>query len=533
MYDLENLFFMKNVNNFRFISFGFEKWIYLFRAYCFMTRTKFIHTLATLMVFTHSIVGQINHPQAPQYTEFSPVNGGSPYYFHKQSENVITSHKGGMPDVNVMNNWDKLTQEEKNRISYQIHGYTPPATQKDIQAAQYQQIYNPQSFKQELSEYEKLSLELVNDAYMSEEPIRKNFKYYTTPEFQKKENSFKVAANNINQMLAGTKALSIKEAYYNLENAFGDTYLSYQEYNKAIKESADFIKKWLVQNGYDLNNNEHLHIGIQRFMKDTLSVTEKNPDSKTVGKTKKHIPFKYDYVDFKAETDHRNFFITKAMATGLGQCNSLPGIYLVLAEDLGAKSYLSFAPQHSFIKYPDNKGYIHNYEPTSNYKINDKWYEDHMHIGKQAKTTGIYLDTLNKKMIVASCLNDLAFAYMRKLGIADGKFTLDCINQGMNYFPKGNNIHSYFLKSEILSRMLERVMYENKIENVSNINSIPQGKELYQMLVENEQVIKKLGYQPIPEEMYLEMMDMHDERAKKQEKQNITGKQKTSLFYTY
>lgn len=487
--------------------------------------------LFTLKLLTFS--AQITAPKTPQFSQYTPTGPGSPYYFVKsETTGINTSHTGGMPDVATLNNWDKLTPEQKSKLSVQMHGYSTPPTQEDIKAIQYQQLYNPQA-KPKLTEYEKISLELVQNAYTKEAPIRKNLDYYKTLEFKQKEESFKNAAANINQMLAGTKPLSIKDAYYQMENAFGNSYLTYQEYNKAIKESADFIKKWIVQNGYNLNNNEHLHLAIQKFMKDTLITQDKNPDSKNLVSYKKHLPFRYDYLDFKAETDHRNFFITKALATGYGQCNSLPGLYLVLAEAIGAKTYLSFAPQHSFVKFPDNKGFIHNYEPTSNYKIDDKWYEDHMHIGKQAKISGIYLDTLNKRMVVANCLNDLSFAYLRKLGIADGKFTLDCINESMQYFPKGNNIYAYFLKGEILSHMLERIMYEHKIKNLEDISHIPDGNKLYQLLIENEKAIQALGYQDIPEEMYLEMMEMHDSRAEAQQQTNVTGKQKRPLFMKY
>lgn len=485
----------------------------------------------TLIMFPS--IAQIVSPKTPQFSQYTPTNNGSPYYFAKpEAISFNNGHTGGMPDVTTLNNWDKLTPEQRNKLSMQMHGISVPPTEEEIRATQIQQLYNPQ-IKPKLTDYEKLSLELVQSAYNAEAPIRKKYEYYLTPEFKQKEKSFKDAATYINQMLTGQKALSIKDAYYQMENAFGSSYLTYQEYNKAIKESADFIKKWVVQNGYSLNNNEHLHLAIQKFMKDTLSIQEKNPDLNIPGSSKKHIPFRYDYLDFKAETDHRNFFITKALATGYGQCNSLPGLYLVLAEAIGAKSYLSFAPQHSFIKFLDNKGFIHNYEPTSNYKIDDKWYEDHMRIGKQAKISGIYLDTLNKKMIVANCLNDLSFAYIRKLGIADGKFTLECINESMKYFPKGNNIYAYFLKSEILSHMLERVLYENKIKNLEDVSRLPEGQKLYQMIIENEQMIKYLGYQDIPEEMYLEMMEMHDNRAEVQQENNVTGKQKRSLFMKY
>ena len=86
----------------------------------------------------------------------------------------------------------------------------------------------------------------------------------------------------------------------------------------------------------------------------------------------------------------------------------MPAIYLILAEALGVKAYLSTAPEHSFIKYPDKNGNIVNYEPTSNWKISDKWYVDNMAISAQAVRNHIYLDTFNKRQIIADQMLSLA-----------------------------------------------------------------------------------------------------------------------------
>lgn len=486
------------------------------------------------VLFSGDNFAQTNN--SPQVQSFQPVssttnNGQSNHYYYNKPNHNTSATNNNVLDMSALNqNWDKMTVEERNRAVMRMHNIQPPPTASEIEQKQYEQLYNPQQLKQDLTEFEKLSLELLNDAYVSESAKRVDYSYYKTPEFKNKTQAFENAYNNIDQMLSGKKSLSVKDAYYQMENAFGNTYLNYSEYSKTIKDNADFIKKWLTQNGYDLNNNEALNIGIQNFMRDTLSIKIINPDSKQPVSTLKHFPFKYDYVDFKAEKDHRNFYITKCLATGYGQCNSLPGIYLVLAEALGAKAYLTLAPQHSFVKYLDNKGGIHNYEPTSNYKIDDKWYQDYFHLSKTAIQSGIYLDTLNKKQIIASTLQDLAFAYLIKHGVSDGEFATKCINRSMDYFPNKNNIQALFLKSEILSRMLDRIMNENKITNISNIENIPQAKEIYLEIVENENLIRQLGYQSMPEEQYLEIMNIHDDKVAIQEQNQITGKQKRNLF---
>ncbi len=210
-------------------------------------------------------------------------------------------------------------------------------------------------------------------------------------DFKAKTKGYEEARQSMTAMLSGTKKLSVKDAFFLMENAYGNSYLSYSEFNSIIRNSADFIRKWLIQNGYSLSNNEALNYGIQQFMGKDLSITIKSKENKTGGIPKriKHSPYFYDFDDFKGEKDFRNYFATKCIATGAGQCSSLPAVYLMLAEALGAKAYLSFAPQHSFIKYPNAKGKLMNYEPTSHWTITDKWYQDDMFITAEAKRNGI------------------------------------------------------------------------------------------------------------------------------------------------
>lgn len=471
----------------------------------------------------------------PQFTTFSEVKvnnisgQNSPYFYQKatQAAQSVTNNPDNF-NPQILNNWDKMSVTEQNRVVMKIHGMKPPPTDEQI-ASDFKTVG---TYKQpELTEYEKISIEMLNDAYRSESKFRTIPVNFNSPEFKAKEAPFENAYSNINLMLTGKKALSIKDAYFHMENAFGNSYLNYNDYNRTIKESADYIKKWLAQNGYNVSNPENLHLGIQRFMKDTLTITILNPDNKTVNKTQKHLPFKYDYIDFEARKDHRNFYVTKCLATGYGQCNSLPVVYLLLCEALGLNCYLTFAPQHSFVKYRDSKGIIHNYEPTSHYKLNDKWYKDNMYIKTEAINNGIYLDTLNKKMIVANCLQDLGFGYLVKLGLADGKFSLKCAKNALNYFPNSNNIGSYFIKSEIYSRIIERYMHQNNISNVNNLSSNPDIEQIYLEFVANEKLIKELGYQEMPESMYLDLMGLHKNRGNTQQNKKVTGKEKRPLFY--
>ena len=64
-------------------------------------------------------------------------------------------------------------------------------------------------------------------------------------------------------------------------------------------------------------------------------------------------------------------FVQKLLVTGKGQCNSLPKLYLILAEEIGAEAHLALSPNHSYIKFPDDEGNWHNIELTNNMLTTD------------------------------------------------------------------------------------------------------------------------------------------------------------------
>lgn len=341
------------------------------------------------------------------------------------------------------------------------------------------------------------------------------------------------ALQSLNNMLKGKQKLSLAEAYYTIESAYGKSYLDKEEFLDKIKESADFIKTWLQQNNMNPDDAEAKHYGIQKFMSEELTITRMvKDDNSTNLQTTVHKPFHYDYEDFRAEKDFRNFFVTKLTATGTGQCNSMPALYLCLAEALNTEAYLSFAPQHSFIKYKDAAGTLHGYEPTSNWHITDRWYQDNMFISAEAKRSGIFLDTANTRQVIANCMIDLAHGYMVKFGAWDEKFIVNCITSAKTEYPRGNNIYTYFVYSHLLERKLDAAMYKNKVTKIEDAVEIPECRQLLNAYKENEKTITKLGYRPMPESWYRQLMEEH-EFKRKGEGEKGRNKIKKELFLKY
>lgn len=333
-------------------------------------------------------------------------------------------------------------------------------------------------------------------------------------------------------MLQGKVQLSISDAYFTIEAAFGNLYLSRAEYDWAIKQSVGFIKAWMAENGLDSKDNNMQHYAIQKFMSEELTLhnTKKNADFGVKVNQSSHRPFHYDFNDYTCERDYRNSFLTKCLATGFGQCASMPAVYLVLAEGLGAKAYLTFAPQHTFIKYKDNDGFIRNYEPTSNWEISDKWYKDNMFISARAYETGAYLDTFNTTQVVANCVFDLAVYYtiIDRTGKED--LILNCLKTGMAYFPNNNHLLPLFLKSQHLKTMLREEMRNEHITSIEELKKSVKAKYYYDEFMSIENYIISLGYQDMPNGMYEALLNEHEFKGKIQQGNNITGKEKQSLF---
>jgi hypothetical protein len=426
------------------------------------------------------------------------------------------------PQTPTFNNYKTINVNPNNEIK----NYTPTTT--------IPKVYSKQQNKQEeqRKELDLLKQEIAKHNKIIQQPKQK-IKPIDTNVYKRDLQTFENALQQL-KTLAKNPNATLEDAFYITEVAFGKPYLSKQEYTNQINKSVSFIQTWMKQNNVDANDNEAKHTAIQKFMSEPLMISE-SVGSKEFGttlKTKQHLPFFYDYNDYQAVQDYRNFFVTKALATGGGQCNSMPMVYLLLAEKLNAPTYLTFAPQHSFIKYQKNNGEIVNYEATSNWHINDLWYQENLFISPEAIQSGIYMDTLNKQKIIAQCILELATQYTYKMPfiIDEGEFIKKCLWEANKYYPRQNNINAYFLYSVYLKGSLQNFLFRHNITNLDQIKNNEFAYSLQKEYQQNEAYIKELGYQDMPKEMYENMLKQHEDKNQQQQKRKLNGKQKRNLF---
>ena len=132
---------------------------------------------------------------------------------------------------------------------------------------------------------------------------------------------FEDALKYLQDMLAGKTQLSIADAYFAVEAAYGNLYMSREEYYRTIRASAAFIKAWILENELDTKDNNMVHYAIRKFMSESLMLhnTKKVAENGLKLEYIHHNPFRYDFNDYTGEKDYRNLFLTKCLATGYGQ----------------------------------------------------------------------------------------------------------------------------------------------------------------------------------------------------------------------
>lgn len=474
----------------------------------------------------------------PKFEEFKPIH--SPHYTNSNLINPNYSYQSQNLPIGA------TSEDIINQASKKMEGpqYKAGMSKEEMQAAseafikqqmandpRYQMPNAQNGFKNLALEREKARLDWLNDVNDINYKMNKSG-YYQSDAFNNDFTNYQNSFQKLKDMLEGKTPLSITDALYYKESAYGNLHLSYKEYKQNIAQSADFMRKWMQQNNKNPNNPEAIHLAIQKFMGDELSITVLEPDNKNL-KPKKiiHKPFMYDFIDYKAEKDLRNYFVTKTLATGSGQCHTLPCAYIVFSEAMGVNASISFVHQHSFVKYKNSNGTIENYEPTVDWHMSDNDYMEDVPVMAEAIKNKMYLQALTKKQMIASFMIDLAYNFHREHWTKDGKFMNECIDYAMKYFTNGEgHREGLLLKNLVLASQLDIALYKNNITDLKDVNKTQETAKLYEAYRKSSDKIDSLGIQDFPENIYYAMLERHDKGGKLQQSKNIDAKSKKSLF---
>ena len=288
------------------------------------------------------------------------------------------------------------------------------------------------------------------------------------------------------------KSISFKEAVYTVENAYYDNRLSKILFNQEIEKYKTLTKAFinsreLIYSGKD-KKQVAVYAGVFNVLSDTVQIL--TPDSILID----ILPFKYDFEDIAGKRDWTKMFVTKLLFTKKGNCHSLPYLYKILCDELGAESKLAFAPNHIYIKQKSEKLGWYNTELTSGMFPKDSWLMASGYIHLDAVRNGIYLKALSEQEALCQCLVDLAQGYKEKHKSTDNKLILEICDYVLGLYPKF--INALLLKAETKTQML----YAQNNKDEKYLKTELSKLELLYKTIHN------LGYRKMPDKMYLEWL---------------------------
>lgn len=324
--------------------------------------------------------------------------------------------------------------------------------------------------------------------------------------------------DSLQTLLKENAANSFKKAVFISENAYTGNQMEYDKFDAHINQLATISKIWVQANpatNYNFRDsiNFQRNFSIFKMLKDTIVFNSSD------GKSYKLLPYGYDFTDFFGREDWGYMFVSKLLASKKGNCHSLPYLYKILADELGATCWLSLAPNHIYIKNRCRKTGWYNTELTSGTFPIDAWITASGYIPLQAIQNGIYMDTLSNQQAIALTVLDLAKGYeFQTKNYYDG-FILKCCDLVLKYHPL--NVQAMLLKAETLKRNYQKGKEKNSVEAE---NIYQQMETLYAKLFE-------LGYREMPESMYLQWLkSIEQEKEKYQNKDVIQDKPAKKAF---
>lgn len=314
----------------------------------------------------------------------------------------------------------------------------------------------------------------------------------------------------INNMLLDRQQYSFKEAVFSVENAYEQGKLDITTLNTKIGLLTNLSKKILnnrkleyLEKDFDKVNK---YASIFAIMCEGVPMIVNNDSIN-------FKPFTYDFDDVFGHRDLSNLFVSKLLDTQKGNCNSMPYLYKILAEELGVDANLALAPNHVYIKHNIKSIGWYNTELTSGIFPIDAWLMASGFIHLDAIKNGVFLKALNNKESLALLLVDLANAYNRSYSDNDGSFALKCAERAIQIYPYLPN--ALLLQAETHTKQIQKIMKEQNAKDIQATLSNPKAKELYDLMNKEYAHIHKIGYRSMPEDMYLDwLVSLKTERAK-------------------
>lgn len=306
---------------------------------------------------------------------------------------------------------------------------------------------------------------------------------------------------------------SITDAVFIVENAYNNNDRNFQAaYQGQIQKATNIIRQQIKKSGVEESDNVAKNLSIFKYFAQ---------DSKQNGKVV-HKAVKYDFEDYMGAKDYTKMFVSKLMKTNSGQCHSMPLLYLILAEQIGAEAYLVMSPNHSYIRFKDDDGEVLSVELTNGMFSANSFVLNSGYIKAEALKNRLYMQNLTKKEVLSQTYVDLASGYIHKFGYDE--FVAKVLNKALELNP--NNINATLWKSNTdqmrFMQACNRIDIdpENK-EQLQKIRNYPPLEGQFLGIKAGFDYIDQSGFAQMPTEQYEQWLGSLKTTENKQKSEEI------------
>ena len=314
---------------------------------------------------------------------------------------------------------------------------------------------------------------------------------------------FENAFSLIEDMLCGTRPKSFKDAVFAVENAYHDGQLDKSEYDAEINRIATGILYASSLDTISPTRNMSLNWCIFSFFTKPCHLNHSQPllyDIRTLTEGREGgVPYG---------------FVTHLLKTGNGSCRSLPYLYKILADEVGAEAFLALAPMHCFIRHQDHNGKWWNFETTVGRFRSSGSIIEEMHVTEEGIRSGIYMTNLDENAELVLCLKDLLGIYEVKTGFYSNFFVRKTYELGMQYSTP-HIIEAY--KVDDMKFQLDKKAWIAGCRTFEEIKAHPVFGPEYEQVQQERKRVDDIGYYEFSKEEYLYQYERAVESIKNKE----------------
>lgn len=405
-------------------------------------------------------------------------------------------------------------QNQVNQQAMQMMGYDAPVIPPSDPTQLHSFII--EGYNSQIKTRKEQQLEYVKSILSEDLPP---FNEYESSPYQKEAQIYVEAYKEIQNMIS-LDSFSLTKAIFIVENTYYNNTMKYTDFTNSLNAQVKWVELIIKREKLDTGSQLAKNYALQKlFSGEIYKYDSKGEIVKT------HYPFKYDFEDYMGDADWSKMFVSKLLKTTKGQCHSMPLLYLLLAERMNTKAWLSLAPEHSFIKFQDGTGNWYNFETTNGSPVSDDWLISSGFITAEAIKSNTFLDTLGIKEMQAATIVDLALGYRDTFGYDD--FLWKMVEYILTL--DSDNIQGAMLMADMLT-----LITRQELKNVGNpplekIGEYPKANESYKKMIEAYDFIDALGYQSMPEDVYQKWLKTLEEEKRKGEKEILNNQIKQSV----